>query len=342
MERIKKNFENFCVFCKTNVDIIPVPFVLGFYVTLVVGRWWNQFTEIPWPDSMAIYVSAFIIGSDEKSIMYRRTIMRYLNLCFVMTLTSISTKARKMFPDSKSLIDNGLLTEEEDEILNDYETRNCKYFVPALWASNLVYEASTENLTIGERGVEALIEEISRFRGSLGNIFLYDWVNPPLVYTQIATISVHAYFLIFVFAEQFTTQSKVDIYVPLFGILQFVFFMGWLKVAESLINPFGDDDDDFELDEIIHRNIKISYIIIDEMFSSYPELDKDMFWNSSQDIQIIKDYRGPKNDMFAGSLINLNTDDSYIGSKLSMFHSNYFTSITKINAPKHRDGLGSQ
>ena len=35
-----------------------------------------------------------------------------------------------------------------------------------------------------------------------------------------------------------------DYYVPIFTIMQFVFFFGWLKVAETLINPFGDDDDD--------------------------------------------------------------------------------------------------
>ena len=30
---------------------------------------------------------------------------------------------------------------------------------------------------------------------------------------------------------------------------QFVFFVGWLEVAESIENPFGNDDDDFQVIE---------------------------------------------------------------------------------------------
>ena len=36
---------------------------------------------------------------------------------------------------------------------------------------------------------------------------------------------------------------NLDLYYPLFLTLQFAFYVGWLKVAETLINPFGEDDD---------------------------------------------------------------------------------------------------
>ena len=51
----------------------------------------------------------------------------------------------------------------------------------------------------------------------------------------------------------------IDLYIPIFTVLQFFFYMGLLKVAEQLINPFGDDDEDFELNWLIDRHVKVGH-----------------------------------------------------------------------------------
>jgi hypothetical protein len=51
--------------------------------------------------------------------------------------------------------------------------------------------------------------------------------------------------------------EELDLIVPIFTILQFLFYIGWLKVAESLVNPFGDDDYDFELNWMVDRHLQV-------------------------------------------------------------------------------------
>ena len=36
----------------------PLTFILGFYVSLVVKRWWDQYIQLPWPDDVAILLKA--------------------------------------------------------------------------------------------------------------------------------------------------------------------------------------------------------------------------------------------------------------------------------------------
>ncbi|KAK6629493.1 hypothetical protein RUM43_003310 [Polyplax serrata] len=69
-----------------------------------------------------------------------------------------------------------------------------------------------------------------------------------------------------------------EMFFPFFTTLQFCFYVGWLKVAEVLINPFGEDDDDIELNWLIDRHLKAAYMIVDQMHEEHPELFKDQYW----------------------------------------------------------------
>lgn len=46
-----------------------------------------------------------------------------------------------------------------------------------------------------------------------------------------------------------------------------------------MINPFGEDDDDFDMNWIIDRNTQLSMIFVDDMYGTYPKLERDIYWD---------------------------------------------------------------
>ena len=115
----------------------------------------------------------------------------------------------------------------------------------------------------------------------------YGWVNFPLAYTQVATISVNLYFLAALFGRQYLIpktnngnlnfdeselfpdllipySTKIpyeshtpDLFIPFFTLIELFCYVGWIKVAEMLLNPFGEDDEDFQINYLIDRNLQV-------------------------------------------------------------------------------------
>ena len=49
-------------------------------------------------------------------------------------------------------------------------------------------------------------------------------------------------------------------------------------MASALYNPFGDDDDDFAVMELMNRHIKVCMKIVDDDNDDIPEVMDDDFW----------------------------------------------------------------
>lgn len=79
----------------------------GFYVTLVVNRWWNQFVNLPWPDRLMFLISSSVHGRDERGRLLRRTLMRYVNLTSLLIFRSVSTAVYKRFPTMDHVVEAG-------------------------------------------------------------------------------------------------------------------------------------------------------------------------------------------------------------------------------------------
>lgn len=209
-----------------------------------------------------IYFCAFVLSR------------RYVCVCLTIVLTNISPRVKKRFPTLDHFVDAGLLLENELAIfhgLNSKFPKPSKHWLPIVWASSIVTRARKEGRIRDDFAVKTLIDELNKFRGHCGSLIQYDTISIPLVYTQVVTLAVYSYFFTSVMGRQWievrieTTSVdplfSVDRYFPVFTTLQFFFYMGWLKVAETLINPFGEDDDDFEVNWLIDRNLQVRYSI---------------------------------------------------------------------------------
>ncbi|KAG5314106.1 BEST2 protein, partial [Acromyrmex insinuator] len=283
----RREFEQVVIYCDTLIKLIPLSFVLGFYVSYVAQRWWKQYTAIPWPDKVMHLVALYVTGNDDYSRMLRRALMRYLNLSLILVLRSISSAVKRRFPTLDHVVDSGFMTTLELQLYQSVPSVEFNtYWIPCTWFINLLKEARKTHRISDAQGLKLIMEEFNEFRTKCGLLWSYDWVSIPLVYTQVVTLATYSFFAVAVIGRQYIEgvekqfQLKIDKYVPIFTILQFFFFMGLLKVAEQLINPFGDDDEDFELNWLIDRHTKVSYLGVDTLMNRCPPLVKDIYYDS--------------------------------------------------------------
>nr|XP_035978146.1 bestrophin-1 isoform X1 [Halichoerus grypus] len=280
-------FEKLTLYCDSYIQLIPISFVLGFYVTLVVTRWWNQYENLPWPDRLMNLVSGLVEGKDEQGRLLRRTLIRYANLGNVLILRSVSAAVYKRFPSSQHLVKAGFMTPAERKHLEKLSLPHNTFWVPWVWFANLSMKAWIGGRIRDPVLLQSLLDEMNILRTQCGHLFAYDWISIPLVYTQVVTVAVYSFFLACLIG-QFLNPAKaypgheLDLVVPVFTFLQFFFYAGWLKVAEQLINPFGEDDDDFETNWIVDRSLQVSLLAVDEMHQDLPPMERDMYWNEPE------------------------------------------------------------
>ncbi|XP_030880666.1 LOW QUALITY PROTEIN: bestrophin-1 [Leptonychotes weddellii] len=236
-------FEKLTLYCDSYIQLIPISFVLGFYVTLVVTRWWNQYENLPWPDRLMNLVSGLVEGKDEQGRLLRRTLIRYANLGNVLILRSVSAAVYKRFPSSQHLVKAGFMTPAERKHLEKLSLPHNTFWVPWVWFANLSMKAWIGGRIRDPVLLQSLLDEMNILRTQCGHLFAYDWISIPLVYTQVVTVAVYSFFLACLIGRQFLNPAKaypgheLDLVVPVFTFLQFFFYAGWLKVRFSAARP---------------------------------------------------------------------------------------------------------
>ncbi|CAJ0602558.1 unnamed protein product [Cylicocyclus nassatus] len=271
---------------------IPLTFLLGFYVANIVSRWWSQFECLSWPEDLLSVVCMMFHDNTDSSKKKRHQIARYLNLVAALAWRDISDKIRLRFPSTHNLVDAGLMNEQEYERLEKMEgpAPGVRWMAPLHWIQQIV-SIEVEAGRVPTHFMAVFMNELKLYRVSFRKLFCHDWVCVPLVYTQVASLATYAFFVFCLLGRQnFESNEEYDTVFPLFTIVQFIFYVGWFKVGQDLMRPFGLDDDDIELSYILDRNLVISFATVDCLQSDKPpDFEPDVYWQHLDNVSLYKE-----------------------------------------------------
>ncbi|CAI5453047.1 unnamed protein product [Caenorhabditis angaria] len=275
----KEYFSGWIAWCEIGSTYIPLSFSLGFFVSVIVARWWEQFNWISWPDKLMLMVAACIPG--EENLIVRQTIARWSTLQAAIAWAGISVRTLKRFPTERHMVAAKIMTEEEYDLYMNLDAPQGKWFVPTIWIINLIKQQLKKGV-IDSVQMEMLLKHVYSYRDGFAMLFVYDWIKVPLVYTQVVAIATYGYFFICLIGrqpklDQKSMEKEIAILFPIFTTFQMLFYIGWLKVGQYLMNPFGEDDDDFELNYVIDRNTAVAHMMATELADQLPSIDQPMY-----------------------------------------------------------------
>ncbi|CAI4223888.1 unnamed protein product [Auanema sp. JU1783] len=303
----QNSFERFVLFCDNRLNYIPLNFMLGFFVQIVVNRWSQQFANLGMIDNIALFTSSLISGRDDRGRQIRRNIVRYCCLSQALVFRDIHVGVRKRFPNLDTLVAAGLMQQHEMDKFDGCKSRYAKYWLPFNWALHLLNVARKEGRITSDMMQNSVAQEIRTFRSGLSLIWTNDWVPLPIMYPQLITLATYAYFTVCLVSRQFIITStaknatEYDLYIPFMSMMELVFYMGWLKVAMGLLNPFGEDDEDFDCNFLLDRNMTVGLTSCDEAFDDIPDVQPDVFYNDTVSLLYSKNSAAKNVKFYLGS-----------------------------------------
>uniref|UniRef100_A0AC35FA10 Bestrophin homolog n=1 Tax=Panagrolaimus sp. PS1159 TaxID=55785 RepID=A0AC35FA10_9BILA len=270
---------------------IPMTFILGFFVSSMLGRWQKCLKNMCWIDGTAVALTTYIRGSDEETRIMRRRIIRYLVLSQIYVLRNVSIQVRERFPTLEAIEDANLINSEEKQLLEETEDNYSQFWIPIIWAEEILYEARQQGKISSDFIAEKMAKHIDDFRSHLQNLLKFARFPIPLVYPQLVAFCVRLYFFICLFTRQIIKSNDLGLpdspffWFPLPTIIEFVVYIGWLKVAEDMLHPLGEEFDNLECNYIIDKNLITGLSLVDKGGKQIPSPQKDAFWDKQNTLK---------------------------------------------------------
>ena len=247
-------------------------FFLGFYVSLMLLRWWRQVSGVPTIADICQKLHGIVgVDSDDRYSQYfvenqqefKKRIARYCLLSWTMCLSGFSLPLKQRFSTEREYIAKGLLTIEEYNRLVESSPVKAtidgwtdKWYIPLNWAALSMNIASNENIVQNDSKSKMipaehkyLVSILNKFQSQLVTLTHYFENRVPRIQTQVIRMGVWGFLIIGLISGQGTTNDcehnlgiSLLIDFPFLQLMKYLLLFGWLRVAYYVQLPFGSEE----------------------------------------------------------------------------------------------------
>ncbi|XP_032778206.2 bestrophin-4 isoform X3 [Daphnia magna] len=285
----KKNFRVLAEHCSGYSRSINLMIMLGFFTSTTMQRLFTMQITIPGiAKSITMFILSLKPGLPEGPIIIEKY-SRWQVLTWVLTFRLVCKPLRTIYPDLMSLQNAGLLTQEEREVMENPELTSNTTPHPLIvvdWILLLLKETFLKSRYFSEINHLKNVEIIMAFKKSCGNTIKFATQNISPALIQAVILAVYGFGCITLMARNFSKEDApisdaVVAYIPLMPGLQFFVYFAWLCFGRAAVDPFGDDEDDINVKQLVQSHIEDSMRLRDlysrQLTDVFPKLVRQSF-----------------------------------------------------------------
>jgi len=262
-----------------------ITFLLGFYVSNIINRWWNKVRSVPKVENPSMVLSALTWENSNAKVEEltspaavaeaKKMVARYCLLSWTMCFNTFSKPLAEKCGTAKDLEQRGLITKDEIAALQVPKggEADCKFlsdlwWVPITWATNLISRMGVnapKPQMIVPKDHKDVISAMQKYKKDLENQKTCGDNRLPSFYQKVIHRAIYGWIVFSVVCCQQTAHHKeqdshwAPVLIsnfPATAILVQMVLLGWLYMADILENPFGYNEQfDINLDEELELNI---------------------------------------------------------------------------------------
>ena len=248
-------------------------FLIGFYVSFIIARWWRQVTSVPTIDNVCLGLEGYLWCDERRNeneilvkegvsvTQFKQTLVRYCLLSWTMCLSLVSPLLRTEFKTPEDFNKHRLITLHEYKNLqttnrSSLDAWKTKWSIPLIWANSMLNEAETlhsakEGKSLKIKELKDIIAKMTEFQKKLHQVFEHNEHQIPHLILQAVKVGLCFWLIVGVVSSQGLVNSEsknISVLLalifnfPALHIIQYVIMFGWLNAAVELQNPFGTDE----------------------------------------------------------------------------------------------------